>query len=132
MTIRKTAKHCAYDRFACYPGPVLDTITSMRTTATTRLAMLRELPSVPVRYGYFVYFLWSGDELLYVGQASNLVVRLSCHISNHVPFDRATYHEYASNSDMQTAEALYILGLSPPRNKTVTRKYEGYAMPTPI
>ena len=103
----------------------------MRTVAKSPLDILRAMPDITSRGGYYVYFLWDGDELVYVGSTCTLLVRLAQHRPRK-RFTRATAYEYASDDDMMTAEALYTLRYKPKYNKLLAHKYADRAMPKPI
>lgn len=112
----------------------VDRVDTMRTVAQTRLDLLRALPGIqPLPLGLYVYFLWRGDALVYIGSTKNLCMRLGEHKRTKV-YDRATYYEYASVTDMLAAEQLFIMRHRPPLNKHNVRqsKYEHWTMPTPI
>ena len=76
------------------------------------------------RQGFYVYFLWDDDKLVYAGSSVNVVERVAAHRRTKV-FTRATYLEYATEDDMRTAEALYIRRFTPPMNGLIS--YMGYA-----
>lgn len=63
------------------------------------LETLRLQASDPDYRGYAVYFLWSGEQLLYIGMSTDFGARLHRHtkirdgllIGKEIPFDRFTY-----------------------------------------
>jgi len=109
---------------------------AMRTTANQRqddLAQLRALTSIPALRGFYVYFLWDGDELVYVGSTFALLGRLGDHERQGKAFDRATYYAYADRRDMLCAEALYTVRYRPKYNKLCKHlRYVNKPMPAPI
>jgi predicted GIY-YIG superfamily endonuclease len=108
----------------------------MRTTANQRsadLAALRALPGIPALRGFYVYFLWDGDELVYVGSTFALLGRLGDHErQGKKVFNRATYYAYADRRDMLCAEALYAVRYRPRYNKQCKHmRYVSKPMPAP-
>jgi len=88
------------------------------------LRALRKLPAEPPAFGSGVYFLWRGNELLYVGQALNVRDRVTSHIrarrgfriAKKIPFDRCTFI-LCRQAQLIALEAKYILRHRPEFNE---------------
>lgn len=108
------------------------------TWAHIEIKPLEELRALPeaTTYDSGVYFLWGGDELLYIGKSRNVLDRIqrltqarNCsplYASTHkaVPFDRHTvlvlsagmYIEPGLDKQLQVHERAYINHYRPPYN----------------
>jgi hypothetical protein len=62
-----------------------------------------------------IYFLWRGDELLYIGLSGNIIHRLEEHKRGGMPFDAFSY-VLVPDLIMPTVERRYIKSLAPPLN----------------
>ena len=110
----------------------------MRTVAGTRLLpqpteldTIRALPDILSGGGWYVYFLWDDDDLVYVGSTQVLMSRMDQHRVDKT-FNRATGYEYASMQDMMLAEALYLIRYKPKYNKKIPNRHAGKLMPDSI
>jgi len=64
-----------------------------------------------------VYFLFSGEELMYIGQSKNVHARVASHIGRaDFSFDRYSYI-HTPPSALDEWESFYIHALQPPKNK---------------
>ena len=64
-----------------------------------------------------VYFLFDGDELVYVGKSTNLFARIGTHVAEGFKkFDRFEFYE---TDDQDRMEEFFIRLLRPKYNKTV-------------
>lgn len=75
--------------------------------------------------GCFVYYLWLGPVLQYVGKASDLGGRMRQHKRDKL-FDRVTYRVMADKWQMHTYERAEIARLGPPLNK---HRCQGWTRP---
>lgn len=100
------------------------------------LEALRRLPDdVMAVDEQCLYFLWGGDELLYIGASLQVSERISRHTRdrNHrsaingrpVPFDRHTFLEVASRRELWRLETAYQMHYDPPCN-TVSYRRRSY------
>lgn len=66
--------------------------------------------------GPAVYFLWQGDDLVYVGQTVNLLYRIATHFGEKlITFDHFSYIECAEE-DLLNLERRAIFKFDPPMN----------------
>lgn len=67
-----------------------------------------------------VYFLWAGPQLIYVGQSSYIINRISQHIdAEQIPFDWATYIAVKDDMRRDDVEEMYIRIHVPPFNRDI-------------
>lgn len=66
---------------------------------------------------FFVYKLYKGDSVVYVGRTLQLSSRIKTHRSNK-DFDRVTYVTCDTKEDMNNLEGFLIQQLNPPLNKS--------------
>ena len=65
-----------------------------------------------------VYFLFDGDEMVYIGQSRDILLRLRVHEADATkPFDRWAYVD-VPEKDLMDVEARYIRMFQPPYNRT--------------
>lgn len=62
-----------------------------------------------------VYFLFAGDDLIYVGKSTNVESRVHSHTRSGVQFDSYALIE-CDESELADVETAYILRFKPPRN----------------
>jgi hypothetical protein len=73
---------------------------------------------MPVRQGGGVYFLWCGDELLYVGQTIHFGRRIGDHeYQRRIPFEWSTFIVCPDEWTRLDLEAAYIRLYRPPYNR---------------
>lgn len=95
----------------------------MRTPARTRND-IRDvdpwlLPEYDMAIGWYVYYLWRGPDLIYVGMTTDLHQRVRNHRASK-DFDRVTYKRFDSERSMRRWELRTIESARPPLNKRVT------------
>ncbi|MCE5247911.1 hypothetical protein LLG88_13440 [bacterium] len=88
-------------------------ITTDPPVAIAALLNLIEVPAVYLPPG--VYFLCSGQEVVYVGQSVSVVSRVVTHRAGGKRFDRA-YFIPIPESELDTVEAFFIKHLNPALN----------------
>lgn len=72
-----------------------------------------------------MYFLWAGDEIVYVGRSENLFQRIGTHVDNpEIEFDSFTWEEHLSYESMVKSEARCIKELKPRHNKEGNPDYK--------
>lgn len=76
-----------------------------------------ERPSCPEAGHHVVYFVWSDDDLLYVGVSSNLKNRARHHRLRFGDDVEITWDEYPSRAEADTAEHVAITTLCPSANR---------------
>jgi hypothetical protein len=73
---------------------------------------------IPVRQGGGVYFLWSGDELLYIGQTALFGRRIGDHeYQRRIPFEWTTFIVCPDQGARVELEETYIRLYRPPYNR---------------
>jgi excinuclease UvrABC nuclease subunit len=91
----------------------------MRTVAMTRSEYdPSTLPEYTLHQGWYVYYLWLGPELVYVGKTTNLGQRITTHLNSPKRFDRVTYRSVDSKDAMRALEKSEIHRHLPRYNKT--------------
>jgi hypothetical protein len=80
---------------------------------------LRKLSrDIPVRQGGGVYFLWCGDELLYIGQTMRFGQRIGDHeYQARIPFEWSTFIVCPDQGARVELEEAYIRLYRPPYNR---------------
>lgn len=73
---------------------------------------------IPFDLGGYVYYLFSGKDLVYIGQSNNIALRVSTHKTNGVNFD-AVYCERVDNDLLLIKERFYIYRDFPEMNKLI-------------
>jgi len=76
------------------------------------------LPEYTLWQGWYVYYLWLGPDLVYVGKTTNLGQRITTHINSPKRFDRVTYQAMADEQSMKAREKAEIRRHLPPYNKS--------------
>ncbi len=71
--------------------------------------------SVPIKFGYYVYFLIDGNEIVYVGQSCAINARIQTHIDSKKAFTHVNYFE-VKRERLTEAEWFYISCLKPKLN----------------
>lgn len=66
-----------------------------------------------------IYFLFDGDEIVYVGQSVDIMTRIGAHLRDKI-FDSFNYIECGLR-DLNNLEATYILELKPKYNTTLPK-----------
>lgn len=69
---------------------------------------------------YFVYCLYKDDSIIYIGSSTKLLNRLKCHAKDK-DFNRVSFCELPSHSDMLDLEIYAIDKIRPPLNKSVPK-----------
>lgn len=95
--------------------------TSTSTTESLSSLQARRQPKIPTHS--VVYFLFNGEELVYVGQTNNLTHRLALHNrKGTVTYDTYAYVDATGLTFWQRRdlEAAYIHELQPTANKSHT------------
>lgn len=64
-----------------------------------------------------IYFLFDGDEIVYIGQSENIYKRVGTHLSDKI-FDSWNYIEYP-DENLDELEAEYILKYKPKYNQSI-------------
>lgn len=94
---------------------------NLASAAMTGKILLREdeivKAALPWEHSSGVYFLLDGNEIVYVGQAKNVYVRISCHTDKR--FDRYAFVPCSLNA-LDKVESLYIHYLRPRLNGNQT------------
>jgi predicted GIY-YIG superfamily endonuclease len=77
------------------------------------------ITSLPIiNTGYFIYFLYDKEKLLYVGSTKNILSRIGCHLSNgKIPFNKVLYAQCSSFIETKEIETYIIQSFSPLLNK---------------
>lgn len=99
---------------------------SMRSSVT-RHKHPAELPEYTLWQGWFVYYLWLGPDLVYVGKTTNLGQRITAHINSPKRFDRVTYATLSSEQDMRQLEKDEIRRRQPPYNNSGIKRADYWA-----
>jgi hypothetical protein len=86
-----------------------------RLTSMPTLEAARDLPGLDVA-GFYVYFLWDEDVLVYVGQTISWCTRISAHRSDKT-FTRVTFKQYASQKEIDAVERECIRKFDPVLNQ---------------
>lgn len=79
----------------------------MRTVAGRRTDLPPDpaaLPEYTLHQGWYVYYLWLGPELVYVGKTTNLGQRITTHLKSPKRFDRVTYATMPDEQAMKDTE----------------------------
>lgn len=94
-----------------------------RFVPTSDLTLQRVIEeSVPVQATCAVYFLIAGGRVAYVGQSTNVHLRIATHIADKlIAFDRY-YIEPCDSSLLDVLETQYIIKFNPPHNRTLHAK----------
>lgn len=74
---------------------------------------------------YYVYFLYSKGEIVYIGKSINPTQRIGAHSSTK-QFDEAECFEIGSEEEMESAEALLIMKHQPILNSSFESKKAGF------
>lgn len=91
----------------------------MRTVAQTREQYDPSLlPEYTLHEGWFVYYLWLGPELVYVGKTVNLGQRITTHLKSPKRFDRVTYASLPGKEAMHDMEKREIARHLPRYNRS--------------
>jgi hypothetical protein len=79
---------------------------------------VREILQIPAPAKIGIYFLFSGSNLQYVGQSSNVFLRVASHErAKAIPFDHWTFIPASLEKDLDYIEADYIRTHQPPFNR---------------
>ena len=79
---------------------------------------------MPETVGYYVYFYYVNDELIYVGRTKTVWARYNAHLREHDLYSQITkiiIYEFLSDADMMLYEKYYITLYHPPLNKADTQ-----------
>lgn len=68
--------------------------------------------------GYFVYALWRGEEIVYIGQSTNLLGRIGAHTKTK-EFDYYSYYTCRDQLEMDNIESVLIYKFKPIYNKAL-------------
>lgn len=79
---------------------------------------------IPFSHNGYIYYLFNNDELVYIGQSTNLAQRIGAHYRSEKIFDEV-YAEEIIASKLMITEALYIYRDIPKGNVSVL-SFEDY------
>lgn len=79
--------------------------------------------SVESLNGFCVYALWDDDEIVYVGQSTQLGQRITAHTKNKI-FDSYSFFDCKSFDEMDAIESALIVQLKPKYNVQCGSGYE--------
>lgn len=77
---------------------------------------------------YLIYALISNDEIVYIGQSTNILLRISTHLTSNKVFDSWSIIEnlgtYTTSKEVNRLEEKYIRKFLPKYNKIHNTKYQ--------
>jgi len=77
---------------------------------------------------YLIYALISNDEIVYIGQSTNILLRISTHLTSNKVFDSWSIIEnlgtYTTSKEVNRLEEKYIKKFLPKYNKIYNAKYQ--------
>jgi excinuclease UvrABC nuclease subunit len=97
--------------------------------AMTRLASIEDLHAkrTPFKKLNGIYFLFNGDELVYVGLSVNIIARV--HVHDKVDWDSYSFVEVDIwGEDLEVLETAYIKKFKPRYNSLPAWKLKNYGM----
>ena len=81
-----------------------------------------------IKHCYIIYALISNNEIVYIGQSTNILNRLSTHLSSFKEFDSWTIIEnlgdFTTSKEVNRLEAKYIRKFLPKYNKIHNKIYQ--------
>ncbi len=84
-----------------------------------RIAVLRNLLGIYKPRFYYVYKLYKGDQLVYIGSTKGLSSRMSQHSKTDKDFDKVLITRLTDEQEMLALEQYLIYKEDPPENKVV-------------
>lgn len=72
---------------------------------------------------YTIYALWEDNEIVYIGQSTNVYTRLEVHKKSDKIFNKYSFFNVKDKNEMDSVESFLIQTLKPKYNKTVEHSY---------
>lgn len=85
--------------------------------------MEKDKKNVDELNSFCVYALWKDNEIVYIGQSTQLKFRINAHTKTK-SFDEYSYFECESEAEMKAIESSLIIELQPKYNKLIGEGYE--------
>jgi hypothetical protein len=98
---------------------VYKVLMSYYSTLHTRIVDINKIQKttvIPIVPGYYVYFLFNLDEVIYIGQSGDLLGRLAAHKCDK-KFDSVYYLNFDTPHEMHITEQVNIRHYRPDLNK---------------